>query len=49
VIVSARTPELSVLTNLQHAEVRIAQASVEQLDQIGERLLTAQSMDEALG
>jgi hypothetical protein len=30
-------------------EMRIAEASVEQLDQSGERLLTAQTLDEALG
>ena len=33
----------------QQADARIAQASVEELDQIGERLLTAQTLDEALG
>ena len=33
----------------QQAEARIAEASIEQLDQIGERLLTAQTLDEALG
>lgn len=30
-------------------ESRIAEASIEELDQIGERLLTAQTLDEALG
>jgi hypothetical protein len=33
----------------QQVETRIAEASIEQLDQIGERLLTAQTLDEALG
>lgn len=33
----------------QQAEARIAQASVEELDKMGERLLTAQTLDEALG
>ena len=33
----------------QQVEARIADASVEQLDQIGDRLLTAQTLDEALG
>jgi hypothetical protein len=33
----------------QQVETRIAEASIEQLDRIGERLLTAQSLDEALG
>jgi len=33
----------------QQAAARIAEASVEQLDEIGERLLTAQTLDEALG
>jgi hypothetical protein len=30
-------------------EARIAEASIEELDQIGERLLTAQTLDVALG
>ena len=30
-------------------EARIAEASIEELDGIGERLLTAQTLDEALG
>jgi hypothetical protein len=30
-------------------EARIAEASIAQLDEIGERLLTAQTLDEALG
>lgn len=33
----------------QQAESRIAQASVEELDEMGERLLRAQTLDEALG
>jgi hypothetical protein len=33
----------------QQVETRIAEASVEELDEIGERLLTAQSLDEAIG
>jgi hypothetical protein len=33
----------------QDAETRIAQASVTELDEIGERLLTAQTLQEALG
>ena len=33
----------------QQAEARIAEASVDELDEIGERLLTAQTLDEALG
>jgi hypothetical protein len=33
----------------QQAEMRIAEASIEQLDEIGERLLTAQTLDEAIG
>jgi hypothetical protein len=33
----------------QQVESRIAAASIEELDHIGERLLTAQTLDEALG
>lgn len=33
----------------EQAEARIAQASVEELDEMGERLLRAQTLDEALG
>jgi hypothetical protein len=33
----------------QQVEPRIAEASIEELDQIGERLLTAQTLEEALG
>jgi hypothetical protein len=33
----------------QQVEARIAEASIAQLDEIGERLLTAQTLDEALG
>jgi hypothetical protein len=33
----------------QQAEARIAEASLEELDQMGDRLLTAQTLDEALG
>ena len=33
----------------QQAEIRIAEASIAELDEIGERLLTAQTVDEALG
>jgi hypothetical protein len=33
----------------QQVETRITEASIEELDRIGERLLTAQSLDEALG
>jgi hypothetical protein len=33
----------------QQVEARIAEASIEELDRIGERLLTAQTLDEALG
>lgn len=33
----------------QQVETRIAEASIEQLDEIGERLLTAETLDEALG
>lgn len=33
----------------QQAEARIAEASIAELDQIAERLLTAQTVDEALG
>lgn len=33
----------------QQAEARVAQASVEELDEMGERLLRAQTLDEALG
>lgn len=33
----------------QQVEARVAEASVEELDQIGERLLTAQTLDEAIG
>jgi hypothetical protein len=33
----------------QQVEARIAEASVEQLDEMGERLLIAQTLDEALG
>jgi hypothetical protein len=33
----------------QEVEARIAQASIEQLDEMGERLLTAQTLDEAIG
>ena len=33
----------------QQAETRIAQASIEELDEIGERLLTAQTLAEAIG
>jgi hypothetical protein len=32
----------------QQAETRIAEASIEELDEIGERLLTAQTLDEAI-
>jgi hypothetical protein len=33
----------------QQVETRISEASIKELDQIGERLLTAQTLDEALG
>ena len=33
----------------QQAETRIAAASIEELDAIGDRLLTAQTLNEALG
>lgn len=32
----------------QEVETRIAEASIEELEEIGERLLTAQTLDEAL-
>jgi hypothetical protein len=33
----------------EHAQTRISQASIAELDEIGVRLLTAQTLDQALG
>jgi hypothetical protein len=46
-IVKLLTSRFGPLTH--QIETRIAEASIEELDQIGERLLTAQTLDEALG